>query len=203
MTWPLIGLAIPSILFGLFNIPGVEIPGIGNFTEWLGVRVVPMGDYHAEAINFGLAAAGLGAALLGVALGWMIWGEDKETQQERDTLEIPVLYPLLRRKYYIDDAALGLVGATTGPLARSVDWINTYVIDGIVNGVGGLVKSLGGFVYNIVDQLGVDGFFNGLSAATDGAGSGVRKMQTGRVQQYAASFVAGAILLVVLFVIVI
>jgi len=196
-------LAIPSALFGLLNIPGVSIPGIGNFTEWLSVRVVEMGDHHAEAINFGLAAAGLGAALLGIALGWMIWGEDKKTQKERDSLEIPVLYPLLRRKYYLDDAALGIVGATMGPLARSVDWVNTYVIDGIVNAAGALTRGLGGFVYGILDQRGVDGFVNGLSVAADGAGAGLRKLQTGRVQQYAAFFVAGAIVLAVVFVILI
>ncbi|MDH3190458.1 MAG: hypothetical protein OEM39_07455, partial [Acidimicrobiia bacterium] len=107
-----------------------------------------------------------------------------------------------RRKYYIDDVALGVVGATTGPIARAVDWVNTYIIDGIVNGVGAVVKGLGVFVYGTLDQRGVDGFFNGLSAAADGAGAGLRKMQTGRVQQYAAFFVAGAILLVVVFVIV-
>jgi NADH-quinone oxidoreductase subunit L len=203
LTLPLIALAIPSILFGLLNIPGVSIPGIGNFTEWLAVRVVPMGDHHAEAINLGLAAAGLGAALLGIALGWRIWGSDKETQKERDSLEVPGLYPLLRRKYYLDDAALGIVGATTGPIARSVDWINTYVIDGFVNGAGALMKVLGDFVYGVLDQRGVDGFVSGLSVAADGAGSGLRKLQTGRVQQYAASFVAGAIVLAVVFVILI
>jgi NADH-quinone oxidoreductase subunit L len=203
MTAPLIGLAIPSILFGLLNIPGVELPGIGNFTEWLGVRVVAMGDHHAEAVDFALAGLGLGAALLGIILGWAIWGKDRLSQQERDRFQVPVLYPLLRRKYLVDDLALGLVGATTGPIARMVDWTNTYVIDGIVNAVGGVTKWLGGLVYNGLDQVGVDGIFNGLSAAADTAGSALRKMQTGRVQQYASGFVAGALILVVLFVFVI
>ena len=65
------------------------------------------------------------------------------------------------------------------------------------------MKAAGGFVYGILDQRGVDSFFNGLSAATDGAGGAVRKLQTGRVQQYAAFFVAGALILVLLFVFVI
>jgi NADH-quinone oxidoreductase subunit L len=202
MTRPLIALAIPSILFGLLNIPGVSWPVIGNFTEWLAVREVVMGDHHAEAIDWALAAAGLGAALAGLVLGWLIYGRDRITQRERDRFEVPVLYPLLRRKYFIDDLALGVVGATTGPVARFVDWTNTYVIDAVVNAVGGAVKWLGGLVYG-VDQRGVDGVFNGLSALTDGAGSVVRKWQTGRVQQYAAGFVAGAIILVVLFVFVV
>ncbi|HEY5889257.1 MAG TPA: NADH-quinone oxidoreductase subunit L [Acidimicrobiia bacterium] len=201
MTWPLIGLAIPSALFGLVNIPGVSLPGIQNFTTWLGVRVVGMGDHHAEGIDLALAALGMAAALLGVWLGLAIWGQDRETQEERDTLDVPVLYPLLRRKYYIDDAALGLVAFIMGPLARAVVWFNTYVLDGIINGVAGSMKVLGGFVYNILDQRGVDGFANGLSAAADGAGGGMRRLQTGRVQQYAAFAVGGAVLLVVIFVI--
>ena len=200
MTWPLVGLAIPSILFGLFNIPGVRLPGIGNFTEWLGVRVVAMGDHHAESIDFLLAGAGLAAAVGGIAIGWRLFGRDKETQAERDKFEIPVLYPLLRKKLYVDDVALGIVGAIKGPAAAFIDWTNTYIIDGFVNAVGGLTKALGGFVYNVLDQLGVDGVFNGLSAATDGAGAVVRRWQTGRIQQYAAGVVGGALILVVVFV---
>ena len=203
MTWPMIGLAIPSILFGLFNIPGVDWPGIGNFTEWLAVREVAMGDHHAEAIDFALAGIGLAAAIAGIVIGWLIYSKDRPRQEERDRFEIPVLYPLLRRKYYVDDLALGLVGATTGPVARFVDWTNTYVIDGIVNAVAGATKLLGNVVYNGLDQLGVDGVFNGLSAAADSAGSALRRLQSGRVQQYASGFVAGVLILVVLFVFVI
>lgn len=203
MTVPLIGLAIPSLLFGLVNIPGVSWPGIQNFTTWLGVRVVGMGDHHAEGIEVTLAIIGSVAALLGLAVGWLIWGPDRDTQAARDRFRIPVLYPLLGRKYYMDDAALGLVWATSNPLARFVDWTNTYIIDGIVNAVGGATKWLGGLVYNGLDQVGVDGVFNGLSAAADSAGSALRKIQTGRVQQYASGFVAGVLILVALFVFVI
>jgi len=203
MTIPLIGLAIPSVLFGLVNVPGVELPGVSNFTTWLGVRVVGMGDHHAESIDYLLAGSGMVAALLGVVVGWLIWGRDRDTQEARDRFNVPVLYPLLRHKYYVDDAALGLVGATTGPIARLVDWTNTYILDGIVNAVGGATKWLGGVVYNGLDQLGVDGVFNGLSAVADSAGSSLRKLQTGRVQQYASGFVAGVVILVALFVFVI
>ena len=203
MTVPLIGLAIPSLLFGLFNIPGVDWPGIQNFTAWLGYRVVGMGDHHAEAIDVGLAIIGSVAAILGLVVGWLIWGKDRSTQEARDRFNVPVLYPLLRHKYFMDDVALGVVGATTGPIARFIDWTNTYIFDGIVNAVGGATKFLGGLVYNGLDQLGVDGVFNGLSAAADSAGSALRKIQTGRVQEYAAGFIAGTVILVVLFVFVI
>ena len=200
LTRPLVALAIPAIFVGLLNIPGVEWPGIGNFTEWLAVRVVPMGDHHATEIDFGLAAIGLGAAVLGLAMGWLLFAKDRTTQAERDRFEVPLLYPLLRRKYYLDDLAWGIVGGTQGPLARAVNWTNDYIIDGVVNGTAIVSRALGRFVYDTLDQLGVDGIFNGLSAITDALGGGVRKWQTGRVQQYAAAFVAGALVLVLVFV---
>ena len=119
MTWPLVALAVPSVIAGLFNIPGVSWPGIGNFTDWVGARVVAMGDHHASALDWGLAAAGLGAAGLGIVLGWLIFSKDAETQQARDKLEVPVLYPLLRNKYYIDDLYMGgVVNPIKGPIAR-------------------------------------------------------------------------------------
>jgi hypothetical protein len=90
-----------------------------------------------------------------------------------------------------------------GPIARMVNWINDYVIDGIVNGVGFAVKGLGSFVYGVIDQRGVDGVVHGLSAAADGSGSAIRRWQSGRIQQYAASFVGGALILVVVFVLLI
>ena len=59
------------------------------------------------------------------------------------------------------------------------------------------------FVYGVVDQRGVDGVIHGLGAGADGAGSALRRWQSGRIQQYAASLVAGVLVLIVLFVFVI
>lgn len=203
MTSPMVILAIPAALIGLFNIPGVEWGPLRNFTAWLAVRVVPMGDHHPEGIDFVLGAIGLAAAVAGIVAGWLIFAPDRDTQQERDKLDIPVLYPLLRRKYYMDDVALGITAATLGPIARFTNWINTYIIDGIINGVAAVMVVLARFIYGGVDQRGIDGIFNGLSAAADSAGSGLRKLQTGRVQQYAASFIVGALVLVIVFLLVI
>ncbi len=196
MTVPLVILAVPAALAGFLNVPGVEFGRFGNFTTWVGARIVPMGDHHPEGIDWTLAGFGLAAGLLGIALGWLLFGRDAESQAARDRFEIPVLYPLLRERYYLDHLALGVVGFTKGPTARAVDWINTYVIDGIVNGVGASMQLVGRFVYGGLDQRGIDMAFNGISAAADTAGAALRRLQTGRVQQYAMGFVVGALVLV-------
>ena len=201
ITTPLIILAVPSALAGFLNIPGVSLGSLRNFTSWLGARVVPLGDYHPEAIEWNVALIGGLAGAVGIALGWMIFNKDADTQIERDRLEIPVLYPLLRHKFYMDDIALGIVGFIKGPMAKATDWFNTYVLDNIVNGIAGGVRYAGRFVYNGIDQRGVDGIFNGLSAAADSAGSSLRKLQSGKVQQYATGVVTGALVLVLVVVI--
>jgi NADH-quinone oxidoreductase subunit L len=198
MTYPLIGLGVLSAIAGFVNVPGV----FTGFTDWLAARQFSMGDHHAEAINFGLAAIGLIVALLGIAAGTRLWRGDAATQRERDRFNIPVLYPLLSNKYYIDDFYMGgIVNPIKGPIARATNWSNTYIIDGFVNAFAGVASRLAGFVYGGLDQRGIDLAINAVSSATGEAGGALRYTTTGRIQQYAAGLFAGVIVLVVGFLI--
>jgi NADH-quinone oxidoreductase subunit L len=197
MTYPLIILAFFSVVAGWINIPGVT----SWFTDGVGARFFAAGDHHAEALNYGLAAIGTLAAVAGIAIGYRLWFADKETQQERDKFRIPVLYPLLEHKYYIDDFYMdGIVRPLRGPVARAVDWFNGHVIDLVVNGTGVLMTKLAKVVYWF-DQKGVDGAINASAAAAGGSGGILRLLQTGRVQQYAFLVVAGTVVLVAGFII--
>ncbi|MDJ0924802.1 MAG: NADH-quinone oxidoreductase subunit L [Acidimicrobiia bacterium] len=197
MTYPLIALAGFSVVAGWINIPGV----IKWFTEALEARFLAPGDHHPEAINFGLAAIGTVAAVAGIAIGYFIWFADRETQKERDKFRIPVLYPLLEHKYYIDDFYMdGIVRPLRGPVARAVDWFNGHIIDLVINGTGWLAVRIARVTY-WVDQRGVDGVFNASAAATGGTGGLVRLLQTGRIQQYVFLIVAGTVVLVAGFII--
>ena len=198
MTRPLWALAVPAVLVGVVNIPGLTLPWVGSFTSWLSVRSVAMGDHHAEAVNLGLAAAGLAAAAAGLWLGWVAFGRRASERTDRDRVEIPVLYPLLRQKYYLDHVALGLVWVIREPAARAVNWVNDYVIDAVVNGVGAFCRGLATLVYGGLDQRGIDGVVHGVSIGAAGMGGLIRRIQSGRVQQYAGLLVAGLLLLVVL-----
>jgi NADH-quinone oxidoreductase subunit L len=198
MTWPLWGLAGLSVVGGLVNMPGIWTP----FTDWLAGRAHFMGDHHPESLNFSLAALGLGLALAGIAAGTWLFRKDAATQQERDSFRIPVLYPLLGKKYYFDEAYMyGIVNPIKGPIARAVNWSNTYIIDGVVNAFGAAAKWASGIVYGGMDQRGIDLAINAAAAATNETGGTLRYAQTGKVQQYAAALFVGTVLLVVGFLI--
>jgi NADH-quinone oxidoreductase subunit L len=148
-----------------------------------------------------MAALGTLAAVGGIVIGYFLWFADKETQQERDKFRIPVLYPLLEHKYYIDDFYMdGIIRPLRGPVARGVDWFNGHVIDLVINGVGVLATKVAKAVYWF-DQKGVDGAINASAAAAGGAGGMLRLLQTGRIQQYAFLVVAGTVVLVAGFII--
>jgi NADH-quinone oxidoreductase subunit L len=199
MTYPLIGLAALSAVAGFVNMPAIYT----GFTDWVESRVFfPTDLHHPESLDLVLAGIGLAAAFAGIYAGYRLFFADKETQAARDTFRIPVLYPLLSRKYYIDDFYLrGIVGPTKGPIARAVNWSNTYVLDGIVNGAGATAAYLSKFVYGGLDQRGIDLAVNVVAGVTGEAGEQLRYTTTGRVQQYAWALFAGAILLVVGFLI--
>jgi len=198
MTSPLLALAALSVVAGWANIPGV----FTGFTDWVGARLHLAGDHHADEVNVLLAGIGLLVSIAGIAAGTALWGKDRATQADRDRFRIPLLYPLLQHKYFIDDFYLkGIVGPTKGPIARATNWTNTYLIDGVVNGFGAVAGVLSRVVYGGIDQRGIDLAINAASVATGEAGGALRRTQTGKVQQYAWALFVGSILLVIGFLI--
>ena len=200
MTYPLIGLAAGSVVAGFLNMPGLT----DFFTDGLGARFFAGFrnlEHHAEALDLPLALIGTAVAVGGFLVGRALWAGDADTQQARDRFSIPVLYPLLRRKYFIDDFYMdGVIRPIRGPVARAVEWFNGHVLDLIVNGAGYLARLMARAVYWF-DQNGVDGVINAMGL-TAGAGGGVLRLtQTGRVQQYAVMIFAGVVLLVAGFVV--
>jgi NADH-quinone oxidoreductase subunit L len=95
------------------------------------------------------------------------------------------------------------VGSVKGPIARAAYWFNQKGIDGVVNGAGSIAVESGRFVYDKIDQGVVDTLVDGSGAAAEGSGQGLRYIQTGRVQQYAALLFAAAAVLAGIFVIII
>ena len=198
MTVPMLGLAGGAAVLGFLNVPGIT----DAFYKLVTTRLVSaelLGE-HATSFDFTALGLGLAAGVLGIVIGYRLYYEDAPTQPERDRLRIPVLWPVLENKYYIDDLYMnGIVNPIKGPLARFINWTNSYIIDFIVNTVGMVTRGLGRLVYGGLDQRGIDLAINEAGAATGFLGSKLRYIQTGKVQQYAAVLFSGAIVLVIGF----
>ena len=114
------------------------------------------------------------------------------------------VHTTLVNKYYLDHLYTGvIVKAVKGPLARATNWSNQRIIDGVVNEAGRRSVAAGRAVYDHIDQGIIDNVIvDGSGRASDASGEGLRTMQTGKVQQYAAILFAAAAVLAGVFIIV-
>ncbi len=198
MAVPMAVLGVASLIAGFVNVPGIY----EGFHHWVTTRAIVFPSFASEGFDVPVMLAGLGFALVGLLAAYVYYYKDAETQIARDRVRIPVLWPFLEHKYYLDDLYMAtLINPIKGPLARAVDWSNSYIIDGVVNGAGVLARLFARFVYGDLDQKGIDLAVNTAAIVTGSAGGQVRRLQTGKVQQYAAMTLVGAALLVIAIVI--
>ena len=160
MALPLLLIAIPAIAAGWLNIPGVYAP----FGE-----AIHFGDaHHAEGLNWGLAAAGTIAGLLGIGLATIMYWRPI-IAPDAIASAAPPASNRLYNKYYFDDAY-------------------PWVIDRIVLGLAGLAATFDRKVINdnVIDRPG---------SLTVAAGDKIRYLETGRIYHYAFAFVVGIALI--------
>jgi len=212
---PLYILSGMAILAGLANLPNT------GAMDWVPDRFAlrfehfyePKGEYFPSVLHtfshpefsFGIALVSTLIGLLGIGLAyaWYFRGLGPHGITERNKLA-RAGHRVLVEKYYLDRLYTDvIVGSVKGPIAKAAYWFNQHGIDGVVNGAGTGAVQAGRFVYDKIDQGVVDTLINGSGAAAEGSGQGLRHIQTGRVQQYAALLFAGAAILAAVFIIVI
>jgi len=137
VTLPLVILALLSILGGALNLPGSHL-----LETWLEHSV-----HGAAAGHFVLTVAliSLGIALLGLVLAWLTYGRKPLFENSQpDPLHRPLsgIFTFLEHKWWVDEAYHAVIVRPYQALARvSAGVIDQGVIDGIVNGMGSLVRS--------------------------------------------------------------
>jgi NADH-quinone oxidoreductase subunit L len=188
MTAPLVILAALAAVAGFFGAPFVD----GGFRE-----LVHFGEEaHIAGFDFALAGLSVLLALAGIAVGVVLYRRFREPDPLR---RLGPFYTLLDRRYYLDDIYIkGVVRPIQYPIARAVVWIDTHVLDGIVNGVGKLTRLFGRGT-DVVDRRVVDGAVNRVAIGTGWTGGLLRYIQSGNVQRYAVFLFAGVAILAVIF----
>jgi len=183
MTRPLILLAIPAIFLGLLiGFP----PESGLLHGWLKpvfeATIAAGGRTEAAYSFFGidgvLAIATTALVAIAIVFAWRLFGVNVpalglRAQPRPDQVRelsarrgLAFLYRGSSNKWWFDDLNNQLFVVWGGKLAAAVFWFDRTIVDGTVNGIG---------------------------IVTTGAGTGLRRVQTGRVQNYALGIAFGLI----------
>jgi NADH-quinone oxidoreductase subunit L len=181
MTLPLILLAIPTVVLGLYLGGGIFFGEETVLAGWL--EPVFHNVEHHEPINLAgidgaLLIAGAAAGAIGVAFGlWFFgllgFGETRKDRIESITNRLRPLYTASFNKWWFDELNDLIFVRFGGWVARALWWFDVRVIDGTVNGIAALTQS---------------------------TGRGIRQIQTGRVQNYALGIAAGLLIIAVMYV---
>ncbi|MEO7557215.1 MAG: NADH-quinone oxidoreductase subunit L [Acidimicrobiales bacterium] len=198
----------PRILVPLYILSGLAVvAGFANFPfggegikERFAHYVEPSGAYFPHVpppeFTWWLAGASTVLALLGIGLAYLYWFQGRFHGATSRSKLVRAGHTILVNKYGLDALYTDwIVGGTKGPVARAAYWFNQNVIDGIVNGTAIVSRALAGWTYRNLDQGVIDGAINGSGAGANGSGQILRRMQSGRVQQYGALLFGGAVVL--------
>jgi NADH-quinone oxidoreductase subunit L len=131
-------------------------------------------------------------ALVGIVLSFLfyiVWPEIPG----RIVARLGQVYTAVRKKYYIDELVDATVIRLTWTLTYTQKWIDENIVDGLVKLVGALNK-VGGNFAAWFDKVFIDGAVNAVAMVSQVFGAAFRLVQTGRIQQYAAFAVGGAVL---------
>ena len=199
MTVPLMILAFFSIFAGFLN---AALFGFTPFATWLeGVK--------AQPAEFNLLLAGLAVALaLGaIAVAYVIYRPKVQKVGVDDPLrKTGFVFKVLNHKYWIDELYDRLFVKPYVWLSNFLAWVidwrfwHDWFHDRAIRDT---FLKITDFLANPIDKLVIDGAVNGTGRLVAWASGGLRKWQSGYVRQYALVMLAGAVLVVAWFTLVV
>jgi NADH-quinone oxidoreductase subunit L len=158
------GILVPLLVLAVgAALAGFVGLGDNSISTWIQTPLLP--SEGPATLNLGLIVVATAVTLLGLLLGTALY---RRGLPEREYLErLPPVWTTLQRKFFLDDLyERGLVRAVTGALAPATYWFDQRVIDGAVN-----VAGLG----------------------TRRLARGLRYVQSGQAQWYAAALFLGVV----------
>jgi NADH-quinone oxidoreductase subunit L len=207
MTGVLTVLAVLSIIGGFVGLPAA----LGGahptwFQRWLEPVLLPIGGhvYHfheAElSLEYTLMAVSVAIAAFGIFLAWRFYKRDPLwSTPKRLAASLWPIHRLLENKYFVDELYGATVIRGTLLLSYALWWFDTWVVDGIVNGVRHLTVFLFGHGSNAFDRYIVDGAVNGVAWSAKGGSTMLRRVQSGLVQNYALVMGGGIVLIALVY----
>jgi len=125
MTVPLVILAALAVVSGFIYTP---------FNSWLGDWLT--GAPAAEHANWTVILLSNLAALLGIGLGWLMYGK-RSLDAEAVAARMGWLHKLVKNKYYIDELYRAVIVKPVKALGDLLHLADRFVVDGVVKLVAG------------------------------------------------------------------
>ncbi len=170
MTFPLIVLAILSVVGGFIGVP--EVLGGGH---WLASYLAPVFDDSTSRLGelslshsteYALMAVSVVGVIIAIIVAYFKYVKNAHVPVA-DSENRSALAKISYNKFYFDEFYAAII---TKPL-----------------------DALSGFFYKIVDKAGIDGIVNGVAKAPIEASKGFRLLQTGNVGFYIFAMVVGVV----------
>ena len=181
MTTPLAILAFFAVALGVIGTPAWPW-----FRAFLDNRAADV-DLHAfaEPAWLMLLLTSCVIVVVGIGLGWALYGNKSPNAEAPDALEksVPWIWVVLRDKFYVDEFYGATFIAFYEWWARVADWLDRRVWGGVVAAVTWLF-GLWAQLNRFLDTNVVDGTFDkGCEEISTGGGL-LASIQSGRVQNY-------------------
>ncbi len=187
----------------VMTIPLMILAFLATFAGWVGIPWLKHGfssfvyhhePHHVEP-NFLLMLVSTIVALSGIYLAYAMYYK-KSISPEKLKAKFAFPYKVLYNKYYFDELYHAII---INPILRLSDHLfvklDVGVVDWLVNAAGSFTVFLSD-VKEWFDSHIVDGMVNGSAYVTRGIGSGLRRVQTGQVQNYAFVIFFGLVLII-------
>jgi NADH-quinone oxidoreductase subunit L len=198
MVGPLVVLAVSSVVLGF-----VGTPAWPWFQAFLSGESITGGlDKLWVPQVLGLMGLSSLVVFAGLGLGWWLYGRRPAGDAEQpDALERfqPDIFALLRRKYFVDEVYEASVIRFNAWLARACDWLDYWVVNGVVQMLSFLVVGLA-WLNRAIDEYVVNSGFDEGCRRLTGGGTLMSRLQGGRVQSY-LRFLGVALVVLVLFLV--
>ncbi len=137
MTYPVVILAVPSIVAGFFwhyYFAEFMLPPLSAFAN----QSVP--GHGPHWLPFVASAAALG----GIGIAWLMYNREEAELANRLQGYFPIVHRLVLNKFYIDELYLYITHTIIFKLiAEPVKWLDRHVVDATIDLVGGVFQ-LGG-----------------------------------------------------------
>ena len=186
MTYPLMFLAGLSICSGWVGIPGLK--GYSSYIFQYGMEHGHEGHWH-----FSVMIISTILAVGGIVLAYFMYYK-KSISADAIAERFKPIYTLLYNKYYIDELYDFAIIQPTYKLGRFLWSFDANVIDGLVNLQATITMWLSD-VKQWIDTNIVDGIVNGAGIFCDAASGALRRIQSGRLAHYLLAVVFGLIMI--------